>query len=206
MVHLIDLSQEPKPIPKKQTTRPINRQVVEQQPNRHQTNTETSHEQALVSSINNRNSTNNKNSSNGDEHQKTIKDNSETVIIQSTVEGPPDWENLLAYFQEKKADPIEAQKFYNHYQSNGWLVGGKSKMKDWKAAARNWLLNSQKFNSKLLCHRERSEGPKPNHLHTTPHKNYSEPFKNSKQLCHPERSEGLNSKKLCRTSLSHTVI
>jgi hypothetical protein len=27
--------------------------------------------------------------------------------------------------------------WYDHYQSNGWMVG-KSKMKDWKAAIRTW--------------------------------------------------------------------
>src|SRR4030095_7019631 len=32
----------------------------------------------------------------------------------------------------------EADKFYDHYQSNGWRVG-KNPIKDWQAAARNWL-------------------------------------------------------------------
>lgn len=41
---------------------------------------------------------------------------------------------------------MDAQKYFNHYQSNGWQVGGKSKMKNWKAAASNWMLNSKKFN------------------------------------------------------------
>jgi 4-alpha-glucanotransferase len=50
------------------------------------------------------------------------------------------------YFAEKDAPSEEAEKFFNHYESNGWLVGGKSKMKNWQAAARNWLLNSKKFN------------------------------------------------------------
>lgn len=34
----------------------------------------------------------------------------------------------------------EADKFINFYQSKGWMVG-KNKMKDWRAAARNWLGN-----------------------------------------------------------------
>ena len=29
----------------------------------------------------------------------------------------------------------------DHYLSNGWMVG-KSKMKDWRAAGRNWLKNT----------------------------------------------------------------
>ncbi|MCW3808159.1 hypothetical protein, partial [Plebeiibacterium marinum] len=36
----------------------------------------------------------------------------------------------------------------NYYESVGWLVGGKTKMKDWKAAARNWMLNVEKFQKK----------------------------------------------------------
>ena len=33
---------------------------------------------------------------------------------------------------------VEAEKFYNHFTSNGWKVGGKAPMKNWKAAAKNW--------------------------------------------------------------------
>lgn len=33
---------------------------------------------------------------------------------------------------------IDAQTFVDHYTSNGWMVG-RSKMKDWQAAVRNWV-------------------------------------------------------------------
>jgi len=36
----------------------------------------------------------------------------------------------------------EAEKFYDFYESKGWMVG-KNKMKDWKAAVRNWSKNLQ---------------------------------------------------------------
>ena len=32
---------------------------------------------------------------------------------------------------------LDAERFVNYYDSNGWSVG-KNKMKDWKAAVRNW--------------------------------------------------------------------
>lgn len=86
-----------------------------------------------------------------------------------TEQIPPDWELVLEFFKEKMHSAIEAEKFYNHFQSNGWLVGGKSKMKDWKAGARNWMLNSQKFN-------KNNTAPQPNHLHTSTQKNYGEPL------------------------------
>ncbi len=82
---------------------------------------------------------------------------------------PPILEDILPFFKEKNNSEIEAQKFYNHFQSNGWLVGGKSKMKDWKAAARNWMLNANKFHPKANV-------PQPNHLHTLNSKNYAEPL------------------------------
>jgi hypothetical protein len=39
---------------------------------------------------------------------------------------------------------IEAEKFYNYYESNGWRVG-KNPMKNWKAAANNWITNSNTY-------------------------------------------------------------
>lgn len=39
---------------------------------------------------------------------------------------------------------IEAKAFFNHYESNGWIVG-KNKMKNWEAAVRNWMNNNSKF-------------------------------------------------------------
>lgn len=88
---------------------------------------------------------------------------------------PPDLEDVVDFFKKLDKPFIEAEKFYNHFQSNGWLVGGKSPMKDWKAAARNWIINADKFNNKNR-HPELVEGPKPNHLHTSNNKNYGEPL------------------------------
>jgi len=41
-------------------------------------------------------------------------------------------------------DRVEAAKFWDFYESKGWVVG-KTKMKDWRAAARNWLRNKDKY-------------------------------------------------------------
>ena len=35
---------------------------------------------------------------------------------------------------------FDAGRFFDHYESNGWKVG-KTSMKNWKAAVRNWLRN-----------------------------------------------------------------
>ncbi len=50
---------------------------------------------------------------------------------------------------EKKYCAQRAQKFIDHYTSNGWKVGGKAPMRDWKAAIRSqWLENKYEKNGK----------------------------------------------------------
>ena len=46
---------------------------------------------------------------------------------------------IVHYFAEKKCyDAKEAEKFFDFYESKGWMVG-KSKMKSWKSAVNNWI-------------------------------------------------------------------
>lgn len=49
---------------------------------------------------------------------------------------PPTVDEVRAYCQER-GNNIEPQRFVDFYESKGWMVG-KNKMKDWKAAVRNW--------------------------------------------------------------------
>ena len=49
------------------------------------------------------------------------------------------------FFTQNNYPSTEASKFYNHYQSNGWLVGGKTPMKDWQSSAHKWMINYQNF-------------------------------------------------------------
>ena len=58
---------------------------------------------------------------------------------------PPDLTAVVSFFLSKGHPTVEAQKFFNHFQSNGWRVGGKSPMRNWHAAAENWILNGQIF-------------------------------------------------------------
>ena len=68
----------------------------------------------------------------------------------------PEQGDILAYMIEyttvnkkpftKSFLETESAKMFNYYESKGWIVG-KSPMKNWKAAARNWLLNSQNSNN-----------------------------------------------------------
>ena len=49
---------------------------------------------------------------------------------------PPTLDEVRGYCLEK-GYPVDAERFIDFYESKGWFVG-KNKMKDWKAAVRNW--------------------------------------------------------------------
>lgn len=55
----------------------------------------------------------------------------------------PTLPEIEAYFRELGKSNLEANKFFDHFQSNGWKVGGRAPMKEWKAAVRNWVRNSR---------------------------------------------------------------
>jgi hypothetical protein len=79
-------------------------------------------------------------------------------------------EEVKTYFQENNFPEQEAQKFFNYFKSVGWLVGGKTPMVDWKAAAQNWMINAPKF----ISNAEQPNRAK--QLNTTTDKDYSEPL------------------------------
>ena len=53
----------------------------------------------------------------------------------------PTLKEVTDYCQERK-NSVNPQTFIDHYESNGWKVGGRSSMKDWKASIRTWEKNS----------------------------------------------------------------
>ena len=83
----------------------------------------------------------------------------------------PTLSQLEIFFQEKKIPATEAQRFFNHFESNGWKVGGKSPMKDWKAAGRNWILNISRYGPKTDMKENTN-----NYLSTSNNKDYGEPL------------------------------
>lgn len=99
-------------------------------------------------------------SASSQEFPKKMEDSSAETV-------PPPWEAVLLFFESNHFPEVEAQKFYNYFESIGWLVGGKSPMKDWQAAARNWMLKAVQFAPS-------SPSPQAQHLHTPNSKNYDE--------------------------------
>ena len=150
----------------------------EQPPDTDHTKNETGSEQAQEPYINNSNIINQTLTNLGKQAQKKDiqklnglgkKEKSSAKKERNEFVAPQPGE-VQEYFASQKFPSVEAAKFYNYFQSNGWLVGGRSKMKDWKAAARNWMLNAQKFAG------GKSVKPTAKHLHATTNKNYSEPL------------------------------
>lgn len=54
----------------------------------------------------------------------------------------PTSDDIKDYCNER-VNNVDANTFFDFYESKGWLVG-KAKMKDWKAAVRNWERNETK--------------------------------------------------------------
>ena len=64
-------------------------------------------------------------------------DNNKTLGEKSSRFVPPASGEVNVYIREIKAEGFSAEQFVNFYESKGWMVG-KNKMKDWKAAVRQW--------------------------------------------------------------------
>jgi hypothetical protein len=85
----------------------------------------------------------------------------------------PNLELVKEYFKVQKFPEIEAERFFNYYTSTGWLVGGKTKMKDWNAAAKNWMLTTSKFSINFPSPKKETRA---NNLQTNEDKDYAEPL------------------------------
>lgn len=96
----------------------------------------------------------------------------ELVEVSHNQKLNPVLEEVKTYFLENNFPEQEAQKFFNYFKSVGWLVGGKTPMVDWQAAAQNWIINSINFNHNT----DTIPTNRPKHLNTTTDKNYSEPL------------------------------
>lgn len=172
-----------------------NRIASEQALNQNHIKNDTGSGQAVISSINDTNISNRKTILNATEsnslfdspvipnearlfqscHAEPVEVLSSTTRDQQTTGlfRPPHISEVKMYFAEKEALAEEAEKFFNHYESNGWMVGGRSKMKNWQAAVRNWLMNSRRFNS-LPVTQSITKNLKPNHLNVSINKSYQE--------------------------------
>ncbi len=191
LIWVIELEDNTLPLTKKEQRSSKSRQpiehVIEQVVNKHQTSTLPTPRQALVPSINYINNTNISNSANGHSLEKKIENENQEVQINTASEKkkkkfrekkesfeiiPPKLSDVKLFFVSLGTDENEGERFFNHFQSNGWLVGGKSKMKNWQASAKNWIMNLQSFIPVQVA----AATPVPGNLKTSNQKKYDEPL------------------------------
>lgn len=70
----------------------------------------------------------------------------------------PTVEEIRAYCTERE-NSVDAERFHDHYESNGWRVGGKSPMKCWKAAVRTWERNGINANGQAASQPGKKRSP-----------------------------------------------
>ena len=86
---------------------------------------------------------------------------------------PKSENEVLFFFKKEKWPAIEGKKFYNHYTSISWKLGGKIMIEDWHSTARNWMLKADEINKENVAN-----GPsqKRDNLRTTKNKDYGQPL------------------------------
>ena len=93
-------------------------------------------EQQIEQQIEQQTDTNKKNKNN--------KNNKKQSSIEDCVFNPPALEEIKDFISENGL-LMDGERFFDYYSSNGWVIG-KTKMKDWKAAVRNWARMETKYN------------------------------------------------------------
>ncbi len=86
---------------------------------------------------------------------------------------PKNENEVLIFFKEKNWPTIEAKKFFNHYKSIGWKLGGKIKITDWHSTAENWMLKAEEIQT---LQTENKESQNRDNLKTTKIKDYGQPL------------------------------
>jgi hypothetical protein len=134
------------------------------------TNIETSNGQALYPSRTNIGTSSGQALVSINKHIQTIKNNTNGNKLDQQ---PKNENEVITFFEKENYPTLEAKKFYNHYQGIGWKVGGKTKIVDWEATARNWMLKADELkNEKTLIAVDQNM----DNLKTSSDKNYNEPL------------------------------
>jgi hypothetical protein len=86
-----------------------------------------------------------------DNDNVSVNDNENVDINVSSIKAKrkrftkPTIEEINSYIKEKGYQ-VDAQRFFDFYQSKGWYIG-KNKMRDWRAAIRTWARTDRKTSS-----------------------------------------------------------
>lgn len=58
---------------------------------------------------------------------------------------PHNREQLNAYARDLAVPQSEADKFFDHFEANGWRQGGRTPLRSWRASFRNWVRRAGDF-------------------------------------------------------------
>lgn len=78
---------------------------------------------------------------------KESADKPRTVASKRPAFVAPSLETLQSYFLTIGGTAQDAEAFFDHFEANGWKVSGKTPMKNWQAAARNWVRRKSEFSN-----------------------------------------------------------
>ena len=78
-----------------------------------------------------------KKADNDNEYDNDLKKENTLEGVKEKRFAPPTLQEVKDYCLKMGYTHVDAERFIDYYTSNGWMVG-KNRMKDWKAAVRNW--------------------------------------------------------------------
>jgi len=77
------------------------------------------------------------------QNSEPISNNTKPITKKERVRfAPPSLDEVIELFISKGSNKIEAEKFFYHYEANGWMVG-RNKMKSWQSAVSGWITRNK---------------------------------------------------------------
>lgn len=93
--------------------------------------------------------------------------NTNKYLNSREINSSPSLDEIKVFFSEYKSDSQTAEKFFNYYEAIDWMIGGKTKITNWKPVAKNWIAREKDYNKKNSTM---------SHLHVEQNKDYSMPL------------------------------
>lgn len=86
----------------------------------------------------------------------------------------PNIDTVLFFFKKENIEKNEAEKFFNYYESQGWMVGNNP-MVNWEAAAKKWIIKFKESEHKEFKQNE-AHGQYRDNLNASTNKRYDDPL------------------------------
>lgn len=100
-----------------------------------------------------------------------------TIVNSYKLQKPKNENQVLSFFKKQKWSEMDARKFFNHYESTGWKLGGKVQIENWQATAKNWMIKAAEIALKTKTIENASQlSQNRDNLHTTRNKDYNQPL------------------------------